>query len=239
MAKTKTNCLAYDLKETIAYITFDDGKVNAMSIDMLKQLHTAFDQAEADGATVVLTGRQGVFSAGFDLKTFSQDAESVVEMMRLGAELAERILSFPFPVVTACTGHALAMGAFLLMVADLRIGVVGDYKIAMNEVAIGLTVPYFALEIARQRLSPAAFSRSVTTAYLYPPKEAVDAGYLDFLVPEDELADCLASHANSLASLDLKAHKATKLRARNASLLAIRAAIESELTLGHVDFSPT
>jgi len=231
MSKTIRNRVLYDLKGTIAYITFDDGKVNAMSTEMLKQLHAALDKAEADGALVVLSGRQSVFSAGFDLKTFSQNAESVVEMMRLGAELAERILSFPKPVVVACTGHALAMGAFLLMAADVRIGVVGDYKIAMNEVAIGLTVPYFALEIARQRLTPAAFNRSVTTAYLYPPKEAVEAGYLDFLVPEEELAERLVSQANSLAGIDLKAHKATKLRARNASLLSIRAAIESELTL--------
>lgn len=117
-----------------------------MNIAMLDELHGAFDQASKDNAIVILIGREGIFSSGFDLNVFGQGAEMVLRMLTLGAELAEKVLSFPMPVITACNGHALPMGAFLMLSADRRICTEGEYKIGMNEVAIGLTVPYFAIE---------------------------------------------------------------------------------------------
>jgi len=220
----------YELDGRIATITMDDGKVNALSIPMLRAVHVAFDRAERDGAVVVLTGREGYFSAGFDLKVFAGGGDDVLEMLTLGATLAERVLSFATPVVTACNGHAIAAGAFLPLSADARIGVDGPFQIGLNEVKIGLTVPWFAIEIARQRLHPAHFDRTVVNATLYRPSDAVAAGFLDAVVPEDELRAASLGAAAALAELDPAAHAATKLRARGDALQALRRAIATELT---------
>jgi enoyl-CoA hydratase len=223
--------VTYERDGPVASITMDDGKVNAFSVPMLKAIHAAFDRAELDGAVVVLSGREACFSAGFDLRVFSREGEEVVEMLTLGATLAERILSFPTPVVGACTGHALPAGAFLLLSADCRIGADGPFRIGLNEVRIGMTVPWFAIEIARQRLHPAHFDRAVVNSTMYSPVDAVTAGFLDRVVPASELPEASLSAAEDLAQLDLAAHRATKLRARAGALEAVRSAIESELTL--------
>jgi enoyl-CoA hydratase len=223
--------VSYDVDGRIATIAMDDGKVNALSVAMLRELHAAVDQAERDGALVILTGRDGYLSAGFDLGVFATTAEQVHEMLLLGATLAERLLAFPTPVVVACGGHAVAAGAFLLLSADLRIGVDGAFRIGLNEVKIGLTVPRFVVEMARQRLHPAAFSRSVVTAVMCDPVAAVAAGFLDGVVPAGELRSAAREAAADLAELNAAAHAATKLRVRGATLSAMRAAIESEITI--------
>ena len=219
----------YELEGRIATITLDDGKVNALSIPMLEALHAAFDRAEADEAVVLLTGREKYLSAGFDLKVFQEQPERIVEMLTLGATLCERILSFPTPVLAACSGHAIAAGSFLLLAADLRIGVEGPFKIGLNEVQIGLTMPLFVVELARQRLSPAEFNRALINATMYAPDEAAAAGFLDRVVPAAELQAGAAEAAAQLATLDPAAHKATKLRVREGALRAVRAGIDKEL----------
>src|SRR5262249_3464405 len=151
----------YQLEAGVARIAIDDGKVNAMSLPMLQALDAAFDRAARDEAMVLLRStRPGIFSAGFDLKVFAaNDARASVAMVRAGAELALRVLSFPAPVLAVCEGHAFPMGAFLLLASDIRIGLDGPFKIGLNEVAIGIPVPSFALELARQRLAPAYLTR--------------------------------------------------------------------------------
>jgi enoyl-CoA hydratase len=220
----------YDLDGQIATITMDDGKVNALSIAMLQAVHEALDQAERDEAVVVLTGRERYFSAGFDLKVFTSEPEQLLEMLTLGATLAERILSFPRPVVVACPGHAVAAGAFPLLSADVRIGVEGPFQIGLNEVRIGLTVPWFAIELARHRLHPAHFDRAVVNAAMYAPDVAILPGFLDRVVPAGELRSASLQAAAQLAELNSTAHAATKLRARADALAALRSAIETELT---------
>jgi enoyl-CoA hydratase len=228
---TMTELVAYELDDHIATIAMDDGKVNAFSIPMLKALHAALDQAERDGAIVILTGREGYFSAGFDLKVFAGgDVEQVIEMLVLGATLAERILGFERPVITACPGHTVAAGAFMALAADMRIGTDGPYRIGLNEVKIGLTVPWFVIELARQRLNPAHFNRAVVSATMYGPAEAVTAGFLDEVVSAGDLRSASLAAAAALAELNPQAHTATKLRARGDALKAIRTAIETELT---------
>ncbi len=226
-----TELATYELRERIATITMDDGKVNAFSIPMLKAVHAALDQAERDGAIVILTGREGYFSAGFDLKVFAGgDVEQVIEMLTLGATLAERILGFERPVITACSGHTVAAGAFMALAADMRIGTDGPFKVGLNEVKIGLTVPWFVIELARQRLAPAHFNRAVVSATMHSPSEAVSAGFFDRVVPADELRAASLDAAAELAELNSQAHAATKLRVRGDTLKAIRSAIETELT---------
>jgi enoyl-CoA hydratase len=151
-------------------------------------------------------------------------------MLRSGFELAERILSFPRPVAIACTGHAVAMGVFLLLSGDYRVGATGPYKITANEVAIGMTLPRAAIEICRQRLSPAHFNRATVLAEVFSPDDAVAAGFLDRAVPPEALPDVMREVAAQLAKLDMDAHAATKLRARKRTLTTLHEAIEAELS---------
>jgi len=179
----------------------DDGKANAITHDMVTSLHAALDQAEKDDAVgaVAIIGRAGKFSAGFDLSVMQASMESARDLLRAGGELGLRMYLFPKPVVLGCTGHALAMGAILLMAADARIGADGPFKIGMNEVAIGMPVPRFAVEIARDRLSKRHFVQATGHAHIYDPTGAVDAGYLDRTVAPDEVEAAAIAHAQHLA----------------------------------------
>jgi enoyl-CoA hydratase len=220
--------VTYRLRDSVATITMDDGKVNALSLAMLTELGAALDRAAADGAVVVLTGREGVFSAGFDLPVLRAGGPAAAELLHAGFELAERMLAFPAPVLVACPGHAVAMGVFLLLSGDYRIGARGPYKLTANEVAIGMTMPQAAVEICRQRLTPACFNRAVLLAEVFKPEDAVAAGFLDRVVPPAELAEAAAVAAAELAGLDLDAHAASKLRARRLALAALREAIDRD-----------
>ena len=220
--------VAYRLEHPICTITLDDGKVNCLSPQMLGEVNAALDRAEKDRAAVVLAGRKGKFSAGFDLAVIGRGGSDAVDMLIDGFRLAERLLSFPMPVVVACTGHALAMGSFLLLSVDYRIGADGAHKIGANEVAIGMTMPRFGVEICRQRLAPAHFHRAVICAEIYSPAGAVEAGFLDAVVPEDELIAAARDKATALAGLNMPAHAATKLRARDKALRAVREAIDAD-----------
>jgi enoyl-CoA hydratase/carnithine racemase len=220
--------VSYQLEGSIATITMDDGKVNALSLQMLTELNAALDRATADRAVVVLTGRDGVFSAGFDLTVLRAGGPDAAAMLRGGFELAERVLSFPTPVLIACGGHAVAMGVFLLLSGDYRVGAAGPYRITANEVAIGLTMPRAAVEICRQRLTPAHYTRAVILAEVFSPDDAVAAGFLDRVVQGPELHDVAMAGAAVLAELDMGAHAASKLRAREHALNALRAAIAAD-----------
>lgn len=212
----------------LARITLDDGKANALTPVLLAELDAALDRAIDDDLGVVLLGRPGRFCAGFDLATLLSGGDEALALLRAGFEVAERLLAFPRPVVVGCTGHAMAMGAFLLLAGDHRIGAAGAFKIAANEVAIGLTMPHAAIEICRLRLSTSHFHRVVVTADTYGPTEAVSAGFLDEVVPADEVAARADAVAERLASLDLGAYRATKARVHGTALAALRAAIEQD-----------
>jgi enoyl-CoA hydratase len=217
-----------EVGDGVAWITMDDGKVNAMSVEMMADIAAALDAAEAADAVTVLTGRPGIFSAGFDLDTFKRGAEATRSMVLAGARLVERLLAFPRPLIAACTGHAYPMGAFLMLSSDVRFGVQGPFRIGMNEVAIGLTVPLFAVELARHRLTPPGFAR-ITTAPMFAPEHAAALGYLDEVVEAEHLRDRVRSEAERLRGLDAASYVATKARMNAPLLAALRAAIESEL----------
>ena len=220
--------VSYEVADAVATITMDDGKANALTFDMLAQLGDAFDRAEADDAGVILAGREGRFSAGFDLKVLGAASAETPALLHAGFDLSHRMLSFPMPVVIACTGHAFAMGSFLLLSGDHRVGTAGDFTITANEVAIGMTMPRAAIEICRQRLTNNHFDRAVILAEVFTPATAVDAGFLDEVVSADELLDVARQRAARLMTLHRRAHAATKLRSREATLVALRAAIEAD-----------
>ena len=223
------DAVTYTRTDQVSTITMDDGTVNVFSIAMLRTLHEAFDRAERDGTAVLLKGRPGCFSAGFDLQALSGSRQDVVTLLSLGATMAERILSFPAPVAVACTGHAYPAGAFLLMAADLRLGADGPYRLGLNEVRIGLTLPWFAIVLARHRLSPARFDHALVTGEMFDPHAALESGLLDVVVPADQVDARAERAAHDLADIDRSAHAATKLRVRKPVLDELRLAIDTEL----------
>jgi len=224
----------YALEEDVAHITLNDGKVNVMSMAMMNELDAALDRAETEAARVVLRSAEpGIFSAGFDLKVLAaNDAERTIAMMRTGAELALRLMSCPLPTLGVMTGHAYPMGAFLLLACDLRIGARGPHRIGLNEVAIGIVPPGFAIELARSRLHPAWLSRTVTLGEMYEPDAALQAGFLDVVVPPEALEQTLGEWlARIRETVHLPSHAAAKRRFRGCTMTAMRQAIDEELTV--------
>jgi len=222
--------VCYERRDAIALITLDDGKANALSPPTVAALNAALDRAEREAAgAVVLAGRPGRFSAGFDLRVMTGGPQALFDLVTAGAELALRLYEFPRPVVAACTGHALAAGAVLLCAADLRIGAHGDFKIGLNEVAIQLPLPVFAMELARARLAPRHFTQAVTQARIYDPTGASAIGYLDEVVAAEALLDTARAHATRLAGLPDPAFRLTKQRERGAIVARIRATLEADI----------
>jgi enoyl-CoA hydratase len=226
----------YELNESVATITLDDGKVNVLGPDMQAAINEALDRAEKDSAkAVVLAGNQRVFSGGFDLAVFrSGDAQAALGMLSGGFELAVRCLTFPKPVIMAATGPAIAMGSFLLLSGDHRVGAPNSRCQAI-EVAIGMTIPISAIEIMRMRLTPAAFHRGVSLAATFEGDEAIAAGWLDEIVEAGQVLSRAQEVAAAAATLHAGAHLATKLKARDSALKAIRAGIDglpTEFTRG-------
>jgi enoyl-CoA hydratase len=216
------NHVHYSLQDNIATIRIDDGKRNALSPAVLHELIAALDQAESDRAAIILTGRESVFSAGFDLKVMQRGGFEAIKMLRLGYSLPARILRYPYPVIIACNGHVLAMGVFMMLSADYVIGSRGDFKIAANEVAIGMTMPRVAAAMLRHRLVPAAFQRAVTLSQYFDPEAALKAGFFDELAGPDALMVRAAALANDATKLDQRAHTVSKRRIRKALVRRLR-----------------
>ena len=219
----------YDLQDGIATIRIDDGKRNALAPEVLREIYAAFDRAEADKAIVILTGREDVFSAGFDLKVMKKGGMRAIGMLRSGYGLPARVLRYPYPVIVACNGHSLAMGVFLMLSADYIIGCRGDFKISANEVAIGMTMPRVAAAVLRNRLQPAAFQRAVTVAQYFDPDTALDAGFFDELVYANELFERANQKANEFRELDDVAHRISKRRIRAALVRRLRVSLPLDL----------
>jgi enoyl-CoA hydratase len=221
-----SDLVSYSLTDRTATIAMDDGKANALSLEMLSAVNAGLDRAVADDAVVILTGREGIFSGGFDLKVLGAGGSEAARMLDEGFLLALRLLEHPTPVIIACSGHAVAMGCFLLLSGDYRIGVNGPFRLVANEVAIGLTMPWTAIEICRQRLAPAHFNRAVILAEAYGPEDGVVAGFLDRVVEPPALAQTAVTVATGFSALDRSAHAATKSHTRASSLGAIRQGLE-------------
>jgi enoyl-CoA hydratase len=209
-------------RDSVLVVHLDDGKANALSFDVIAAIHAAFDDAEHDDEirAVVLHGRPGRFSAGFDLGVMlGNDMSAIIGLVADGGDLVRRIYASPVPVVAACTGHALAAGALVLLGCDVRIGADIDAKVGLNEVAIKMVLPDWALTIAIDRLSKRHLQRALATARITTPRDAVDVGFVDEVVPADEVLDRAVAVAAELATtLDPSAYGRT-VRAVRGSVL--------------------
>jgi enoyl-CoA hydratase/carnithine racemase len=153
-------------------------------------------------------------------------------LLDAGAELLLRLYGGPLRVVAACTGHAIAMGVFILHACDTRIGTAGDYKIGANEAITGMNLPIFAMELARDRLHPSHLTRAMVQGFIYTPEGAVEAGYLDMLAQANEVEAKALAVAGQLAQLPAPAYAWNKKAIRKATLDRIRPHLRP-LSLNH------
>jgi enoyl-CoA hydratase len=224
-----TDLVTYTLNGNVATIKMDDGKANVLSTDMIAQLNAAFDKAETDEAIVILTGREGMFSGGFNLKEMQAGPKEAMLLTSKGSKLARRIMAFPKPVIALSTGHSIAMGAFLLLACDYRMIADGEYKIGLNETLIGMTMHNFGIEIARYRLAKNYFNRCVINAEIFNPKGALHAGFVDRIVPAEQMPMAGPMAGQMFGQLNMTAFRGTKLRSRKAVFEILDQAIEDDL----------
>jgi enoyl-CoA hydratase len=226
---TTPDPVRYELADGVAAITMDDGKANVLSPAMLAALNGALDQAEQDEAVVVLRGRPGRFSAGYDLGVFqSGDGQALSGMLRAGGRLVARLLDFPRPVLGACTGHAIAQGAFTLLACDVRIGIAGAFKLGMNEAANGMMLPRYAVTVSRYRLRPDRIDLALGTARMVGPDQAREWGILDDVVDEGAFDEVVADEATRLATLSPEAHRGIKQHVRGDLVQRLRDDVDAE-----------
>ena len=219
----------YQLEASTAFIQMDDGKANALSEAMIAEVGEALARAENEASAVVLSGRPDRFCAGFDLKVMMSTPEAAKALLRGGAELLMKLYGSPLPIVVACTGHALAGGALVLLTADVRIGAAGAFRIGLNEVSIGMPVPVLAMELARDRIATAELGRATLRANVYGPDEAVRAGFLDEVAPATEVLARAKAAAAALGKLSRMAFRATKKRLRGRTIDHILSTLDDDM----------
>ncbi|MEM9667780.1 MAG: crotonase/enoyl-CoA hydratase family protein [Pseudomonadota bacterium] len=210
------------IENDIAHIHLDDGKANALGFAMIDALNAALDDAEANAKVVLFSGREGRYCAGFDLSVMREDPSKAPKLVNAGGHLLLRIFEGKLPSVIACTGHALAAGSLFLLAADTRIGVQGDFKIGLNETAIGMVLPTFGIELPRARLAQDHLTAATIQGHMYDPDHAVKAGFLDQAVPPGELMSVARSAAEALAQLPQSAYHGNKKLIRKPSIDIIR-----------------
>ena len=226
---TGGDAVFYDNQDGVSTIRIDDGKRNALSPSVIKALDAAFVRARRECATVILTGRESVFSAGFDLNVMKRGGLDAIGMLRGGYRLPARVLSHPHPVIVACNGHSYAMGVFLMLAGDHIIGCAGDFKAAANEVAIGLKMPRVAAAMLEYRLTPSAYQRAVTVSAEFYPQAALLAGFYDELVEPQHLEERAHYVAHTLKQLPQVAHGASKLRIRKQLIRRLKRSVPRDL----------
>ena len=215
--------MTYSLENNIAILRFDDGKANAVSHAFIDQMMEGLDKAEQEAGAVVVLGRDGMFSAGFDLKEIQKGPDAAANLVGRGAEMMHRMFGYPMPLVAGSTGHAIAAGAFMLLASDTRVGASGDFRIGLNETAISMVLPVFGFELARTRLSKRHQTAAVIQAQLFPPEEARDAGFLDHVVDADKVEATCIEAATTLAELPTQVYGAQKRKLREDPLAKMAA----------------
>ena len=219
--------VTYELIDHVAVVTMDDGKANVFSQSMITALNSQLDRAADEAKVVLLTGRPGLFSGGFDLRVMrGDDQKAAHDLVRAGARLLMRLYGLPQPLVAAATGHAVAMGALCLLAGDYRVGAQGDFRIGLNETAIGMSLPPFAVMITNERLSTRYLARATLGATMFSPEEAKDAGFFDEVVPAEKLREFALDVARPMVELDASAYAATKRGLRGDSIAAVLEGLE-------------
>lgn len=218
-----------DTQGDVAVIRIDDGKANALGHLTMDGLNAALDDATGAKA-VVLLGREGKFSAGFDLAVMKDGVEAAQAMVKKGGQLCMRLYGFPVPVLAASDGHALAAGALVLLSCDVRIASDTPGRIGLPETTIGMSLPVFGTELARERLSKRHFTAATLLGTTYSPEEALDVGYLDQVVARADLESTVLEQATALAdALSPSGFAKTRINARQAMIDHVNATLDADI----------
>ena len=211
-----TKSLATLTKENdISVIKLDDGKANAFSYEMLIQINNLLEKVSRDSGALVITGREGLFSGGFDLKTFATgDMEKVSKMVQLGYRLLLELFSFERPVIAAVSGHSIALGLFIACSADYRIAIDGEYVCQANEVRNNMDIPTPIMEILKARVNKNYFYPAVLHSDPFSVQDSIAAGYIDEVVAEQDFMNRVIEKATELASLPHPFYANTKKSAQ-------------------------
>jgi enoyl-CoA hydratase len=221
--------VTYESRDNIAVLRMDDGKANALSYELMDALDEALTRAEKEASGVVLIGRQGKFCAGFDMKVMMSGVDQARALVTRGGELLLRLYALPLPLVIACSGHALAGGALVVLTGDVRVAARGAFRIGLNEVQIGLPVPVLAMELARDRLEKKHLAAATLFATIYDPDSALNAGYVDEVVEEGALLETALGHATRLSQLGRDPYMKTKQALREQTIGYIRSMSEKDM----------
>ena len=214
----------------VCVIHLDDGKANAINDAFLSAVTEGLDRAEAEEMGVVLAGRTGFFSGGLDLKNLPNlEPDALFSVLQRFGEVMLRLFVFPRPVVSACTGHAVAGGTVTLLATDERIAVDGKFKLGLNETALGLSLPIFVTEFVRCQISPAHHHSILTCGDLFSPKEAKDIGIIHELTDSENVIERAITRAKELSNLPKQAYRDNKRSVRGQFEKLGREAYPSEL----------
>ncbi len=224
----------------IHLIRLEYGKANAIDGRFTAFLAGELDRAiESGRKAVVLTGREGFFSAGLDLRGLPEGREEMASFLDGFEKLNQKLLEFPLPLVVAVNGHAIAGGCILASTGDLRLGAAGSYKIGVSEVTLGIVFPASAFEIMRATLAPRFVPEVLLGGKLLDPETAVEAGILHRVVPPEELLVAAEAAARELGEKPPLAFRHSKLALRAPVLERIeRTRVESRRLFLETWFSP-
>ena len=206
-----------------AKITFDNGKANALSLELSQAIMQGLEQAQQEANSVLLCGHPGMFMAGFDLKVLAQGEKAAQAMLDSGMHLVEKLYSHPQPVVTVCEGHAVGMGVFLMLAADYRIAVSGDFKMRLPETAIGMPFNALLREVAITHITPTHHGRAIVQSRPYNPEQAAEIGMVDEVVAPDQAHQQAMLRIGEMTELPAEQYAANKLFIRAAQIDKIRA----------------
>ena len=215
----------YRVEHGVAVLSFDDGKANAVGYEFIEHMEAGLERAQREADAVLISGRSGLFSGGFDLKELRKGAAAGSALVNRGAMMLLDLYRHPQPVIAACTGHAVAAGAFVLLACDTRIGALGEYSIGLNETALGMSFPVFAIELTHARLSKRHVTASFVQSTLYSAGAAVDAGFLDEAVAEEMVVERAMAEARRLGELPAQAYAANKRLIRAVAINTIKASL--------------
>jgi enoyl-CoA hydratase/carnithine racemase len=221
-------------------LRLDRPPANALSPELIAALHAAVEAAPAAGArALVLSGAPGFFSGGLDVPHLIQlDRSAIAVAWRDFYGLLRSLAASTIPIAAAITGHSPAGGAVLSIFCDFRIMAEGEFRIGLNEVQVGISMPPVIFQALRRQVGAREAERLCVTAQLVPAAEALRIGLVDELVAPEGVVARAVEWCNAVIALPPQAMAITRRLVR-ADLVALFEANEAELA-GLVDmwFSP-
>jgi enoyl-CoA hydratase len=195
----------------VRILRLETGKHNILGLEAVLALQSEVEAAAQDDAVrcLAMRGRTDSFCAGLDSRVLASGGRDAGDLLLATGELLAALFGSALPVVVGCEGHAVAAGAMLLLVADLRVAVEGKYRVGFSEVSNGMALPELPILLARERIAPRFVHRVTSGGTLLDPAVAQEAGFVDHVVAPDAFEKAFSDAATTLAALDPDAYAKT------------------------------